>query len=74
MIREILLDEILAFDQRYRATFVNSIGGFKSVALIGTKSLSGETNLAIFNSLFHVGANPPLFGFIVPHALSHLTL
>ena len=75
MIREILLDEILEFDQRYRATFVNSIGGFKSVALIGTKSLSGETNLAIFNSLFHVGANPPLFGFIVrPDSVERHTL
>ncbi|MBC8033142.1 MAG: flavin reductase [Chitinophagaceae bacterium] len=57
--------EIMALEQRYRATLVNSLGGFKSLVLIGTKSKAGTTNLAIFNSFFHIGANPPLFGFIV---------
>ena len=52
-------------DQRYRAAFINSLGGFKSVALIGTVDPEGRQNLAIFNSIFHLGANPPLFGFIV---------
>lgn len=28
--------EILKLDQRYRANLINSIGGFKSVALIAT--------------------------------------
>jgi flavin reductase (DIM6/NTAB) family NADH-FMN oxidoreductase RutF len=32
--------------------------------LIGTKSKDGQTNLAIFNSVVHIGANPPLIGFI----------
>jgi flavin reductase (DIM6/NTAB) family NADH-FMN oxidoreductase RutF len=67
--------DILAFEQRYRATFINSLGGFKSLALIGTKSKLGQTNLAVFNSLFHVGANPPLFGFIVrPDSVERHTL
>lgn len=52
-------------DQRFRAAFINSLGGFKSVALIGTVDPEGRQNLAIFNSIFHLGANPPLFGFIV---------
>ncbi len=65
MQKEFSLNDILAFEQRYRATFVNSLGGFKSLALIGTANKAGQTNLAIFNSLFHLGANPPLFGFII---------
>jgi flavin reductase (DIM6/NTAB) family NADH-FMN oxidoreductase RutF len=50
---------------RFRANLVNSLGGFKSVALIGTKSKEGNENLAIFSSLFHLGANPALCGIII---------
>ena len=32
--------------------------------LIGTKSVKGNANLSIFNSLIHLGANPPLYGLI----------
>ena len=42
----------------------NSLVGFKSVSLIGTSDLEGNTNLAIFSSIFHIGANPPLIGLI----------
>lgn len=67
--------QILDFEQRYRATFINSLGGFKSLVLIGTRSKSGNTNLAIFNSYFHLGANPPLFGIIVrPDSVERHTL
>ncbi|MBA2612154.1 MAG: flavin reductase [Bacteroidetes bacterium] len=65
MQQEFKLSDILAFEQRYRATLINSLGGFKSLVLIGTVNPTGKTNLAVFNSLFHLGANPPLFGFIV---------
>ncbi len=75
MTKEFNLNDILAFEQRYRTTFINSLGGFKSLALIGTRSREGNTNLAIFNSLFHIGANPPLFGFIVrPDSVDRHTL
>ncbi len=57
-------EEIAAFEQRYRATFVNSLAGFRQVVLVGTKSAEGITNLAIFNSLVHIGANPPLYGIL----------
>lgn len=57
--------EILSMEQRYRATFINSLGGFKSVNLIGTKNKKEQSNLAIFNSIVHLGANPPLVGMIV---------
>lgn len=73
--KEYTLNDILALEQRYRATFINSLGGFKSLALIGTRSLGGQSNLAPFNSFFHVGANPPLFGFIVrPDSVERHTL
>jgi flavin reductase (DIM6/NTAB) family NADH-FMN oxidoreductase RutF len=56
---------ILEFDKLYRAAFVNSLAGFKSANLIGTISSEGKTNLAIFGSVIHVGANPPLMGFLM---------
>lgn len=56
--------DLMGLEQRYRAAFVNSLSGFKSVALIGTANSSKQTNLAIFNSLIHIGANPPYIGFI----------
>lgn len=57
-------DQILQLESRYRATFINSLAGMKQAFLIGTKSNEGFSNLAIFNSLIHIGANPPLWGFI----------
>ena len=38
--------------------------------LIGTKNFEGQENLAIFNSLIHLGANPALCAFIVRPDLS----
>jgi len=69
------LKEILNLEQRYRASLINSVLGFKSVNLVGTKSTKGNTNLAIFNSFFHLGANPPLIGFIMrPDTVDRNTL
>ncbi len=48
-----------------RANLINSISGYKSANLIGTISSSKQTNLAIFSSVVHIGANPPLLGFIM---------
>jgi len=62
--------DLAAMEQRYRAAFVNSLGGFKSVVLVGTANQEGRPNLAIFNSLFHLGANPPLCGLIVRPAVT----
>jgi len=52
-------------ESRYQANFFNTISGFKSANLIGTADKTGNTNLAIFNSVIHLGANPPLLGFIL---------
>ncbi len=57
-------DDIEQFEQRYRTAFINSLAGFRQAVLIGTRSADGYTNLAIFNSLIHLGANPALFGLI----------
>lgn len=48
----------------YRRNLINSIGGYKSANLIGTKGPSGVNNLAVFFSIIHVGATPPLVGFL----------
>ena len=66
--------DILKLDQRYRANLINSIGGFKSLALIAT-SANDQANVAIFNSIVHIGAHPPLVGFVVrPDSVERHTL
>ena len=68
-------DDIIQMEQRKRANLINSIGGFKSVCLIGTTNNENQTNLAIFNSIVHIGANPPLIGFFVrPDSVERHTL
>mgnify|MGYP000164931722 CR=1 FL=1 len=57
-------DDIAQFEQRYRTAFVNSLAGFRQAVLVGTKSRDNNSNLAIFNSLIHLGANPALLGLI----------
>lgn len=69
---------LMAMASQKRAQLINSIGGFKSVCLIGTIDNLGNTNLAIFSSIVHIGANPPLIGFIIRpdiverHSLSNI--
>lgn len=58
-------ENILKFEKLYRTNYVNSLSGFKSANLIGTISTEGKTNLAIFSSVIHVGANPPAIGFLM---------
>ncbi len=66
---------LMEMEQRKRAHLINSIGGFKSVCLIGTADNAGNTNLAIFSSIVHIGANPPLICFIMrPDSVERHTL
>lgn len=55
---------IQSWDRFYRANFINSLSGFKSVCLIGTQSKDGIPNLAIFSNIVHLGADPAMIGFI----------
>lgn len=64
MKKHISAAEIMNMKKQERVHFINSLGGFKSVSLLGTINKSGQTNLAIFSSLFHIGANPPLIAIM----------
>jgi flavin reductase (DIM6/NTAB) family NADH-FMN oxidoreductase RutF len=57
--------EILDMDKQYRTNLINSLPGIRAANLIGTIDSSGKTNVAIFNSVVHIGAHPPLMGFIM---------
>jgi flavin reductase (DIM6/NTAB) family NADH-FMN oxidoreductase RutF len=55
---------IKQLESQKRVHLINSLGGFKSVALVGTADANGNKNLSIFSSFFHIGAHPPLIGLI----------
>jgi len=59
------LEMILSMERNHRRNFINDLSSFKSANLIGTVNFDGITNLAVFNSVVHIGANPPLMGFIL---------
>ena len=59
------LEDILNLEKYYRISLINKISGVRSANLIGTKTEKGLSNVAIFNSVTHIGANPPLLGFIM---------
>lgn len=56
--------EIDRFDKIFRINLINSITGIKPANLIGSHANNGNTNLAIFSSVVHMGSNPPLIGMI----------
>ena len=70
--------EIEELDKRFRTNLINSLSGLKSLNLCGTINEKVQTNLAIINSVVHVGANPALLGMVmrpttVPrHTLSNI--
>jgi flavin reductase (DIM6/NTAB) family NADH-FMN oxidoreductase RutF len=69
------LEDLGKMEQRYRAQLINSVGGFKSVCLIGTTDANQLNNLAIFSSIVHIGANPPLICFVMrPDSVERHTL
>ena len=63
--RHFTADDLSNFETRYRNYLINSLSGYKSANLIGTQNASGQTNLAVFNSVVHLGSNPALLGFIL---------
>lgn len=57
-----------------KANLINSISGFKSANLIGTKNKNGDTNLAVFNSVCHLGSAPTMIHFTLrPHTVARHT-
>jgi flavin reductase (DIM6/NTAB) family NADH-FMN oxidoreductase RutF len=57
--------DIDKLQSRNRAELINKLSGFKSPVLIGTCGDSCVNNLSIISSLFHIGSNPPLLGFVL---------
>ena len=55
--------DIALLHKHQRVHLINSLGGFKSVCLVGTKN-ANNSNLSIFSSIVHLGANPPLIALI----------
>jgi flavin reductase (DIM6/NTAB) family NADH-FMN oxidoreductase RutF len=51
-------------DRIQKIKFINSVSGIKPANLIGSISDTGQSNLAIFSSVFHLGSDPALLGFI----------
>ena len=56
--------DISAMDKLTRVQFATSLPGVKPVALIGTRSPKGRTNLAPFSSIVHFGSNPLILGMV----------
>lgn len=58
---KVRLDGLSRFN---RANLVNCMTGTKAALLIGTRSKDGHSNLALFSSVFHLGADPALIGLV----------
>jgi flavin reductase (DIM6/NTAB) family NADH-FMN oxidoreductase RutF len=56
--------QIATLEKRYRASMINSLAGFRQVVLVATRNGQGKTNLAVFNSLIHLGADPGYYGLM----------
>ncbi|MEO5570627.1 MAG: flavin reductase [Bacteroidia bacterium] len=73
-----ITSDIESWERFYRANFINSLTGFKSVNLIGTVNKFGQCNLGIFSSIVHIASNPPLVGYInrpvkaAPHTFANI--
>ena len=63
--KNISKNAISEMDKIERLNLINSCTGYKSANLIGTKSVDGKTNVAIFSSITHLGSQPALIGFIM---------
>lgn len=57
--------DIKDLDKLFRLNLINSCTGYKSANLLATKSKKGQTNVAVFNSVHHIGSNPAMLGFIL---------
>jgi flavin reductase (DIM6/NTAB) family NADH-FMN oxidoreductase RutF len=70
--------DLQAMDRYVRANFVNCLSGFKPAALIVSQDKNGLSNVALFNNIVHLGADPALIGFInrpreaTPHTLGNI--
>lgn len=68
--KTLVLDEILSWEREYRRAFVNTLSGIKAAFLLATQDQNGRNNLALFTSVVHLGAAPPLLGVVLRPAQS----
>jgi flavin reductase (DIM6/NTAB) family NADH-FMN oxidoreductase RutF len=70
--------EFSTWERFYRANVLSSLSGYKPAMLVGTTNSEGMDNLALFQNLVHLGANPALIGLInrpeaaTPHTLHNI--
>ena len=60
----ITVEEIEQMELLARVQFATSLPGAKPISLIGTVNRIGETNLAPFSSVMHLGSSPCLLGMV----------
>jgi flavin reductase (DIM6/NTAB) family NADH-FMN oxidoreductase RutF len=71
-------ETLSSLDRFTRANLINSLSGYKPVSLIATCDAQGNTNLAVFSNIVHLGADPALVGFVnrpreaAPHTLANI--
>ncbi|MCM4160026.1 flavin reductase [Antarcticibacterium flavum] len=58
-------NDLKGLDKIFRSNLINSCTGYKSANLIATSSASGDTNVAVFNSVIHIGSDPAILGFLL---------
>ncbi|MFY0665827.1 MAG: flavin reductase [Natronospirillum sp.] len=61
---QITLNDLAAMRSRHRAQFINALSGIKGVHLVGSRAESGAENVAVFNSVIHIGADPAALGIL----------
>ncbi len=67
--------DIAAMEKLTRVQLANSLPGAKPICLIGSIDAAGNTNLAPFSTVIHLGSNPPLIGLVSrPDLVSRHTL
>jgi flavin reductase (DIM6/NTAB) family NADH-FMN oxidoreductase RutF len=70
-------DDLQNMDRFYRANLLSAMSGIKPCMLVGTAN-KGIANLALFQNIVHLGANPALVGIInrpreaTPHTLENI--
>ena len=62
---EINKDKLKNYTRVEIINLMNSITGAKPALLLGTKSISKVSNLAIFSSIVHISSSPALFAFFI---------
>lgn len=54
-----------SLDTEFRRHFFNTLPGPRGVHLLATRGYKGQENVAVFSSVVHIGARPPLLGFLL---------